>query len=302
MEKGLSSQTMHQPIPAYPDEQSVPPPSYTAEKSLHLLKLKQNEKCGEIAGHTTIGFFGPLPEPLLLRITGFLDPLSKECLRLTNNYFHNFIQTSKTEMTGCAKWLVMAYLEREFLDRVAGSATSSERRKHNIKLPFMKRSSSSSLPNNVTKLTCSLCKTKHGPNSFLKGAARSQALLPKNTTELLHQRSLQRICAWHYGKIVRVKFVEYPKHLVFFGRWISEMQLMCLHCGMFVERDKCGCQEKCAVCPTVSMRIYKRIRRSGETGAIEWTFKRDEDGGLSVNEDRTTAKGKEKVRMPIEYR
>lgn len=253
-----------------------------------------------------IGQFTSLSEPLRLRIIGFLDPLSKKCLQLTNKCFRDSIQSNGADLTGCAKWLVMAYLEQEELDRVVTSESTitgnSGRRKLNIKLPFRNRSSSSSMPNTFAKLTCALCKTKHGPASFLKGADRSQALVPKGTDDLLRPRSLQRICAWHYGKIVRIKFVRHPDQTVFFGRWISSMQPMCLHCGIIVEHDKCGCLEQCNVCPKAKMRIYERIRRTGETGTIDWTFKRGEDGDLNVNEKRTSSKGEKIVRLPVEYR
>ena len=216
---------------------------------------------------------------------------------------------NEEELTRCGKWLVMAHLEQDFLNSLRMDSNTSARRKSSLpfspsmKIPFMK--SSSAIPKTLTKLTCSLCKTKHGLELFLGGGQRTTAIQPKNERDLLALKSLQRICTWQYGKLVCV--VNYRSSLgkVFYSRWVSMIRDMCMHCGQIEQYGQCCCRSPtlldgkeipaaCEICPKVKMRVYERITKEKERGAeISWNFKTDKEGTLYVHEEATQpGKGK----------
>ena len=274
--------------PQHLDECHPPPPLYTALASSSApLRVNANTCILPLTLNT-------LPSRPLSKITSLLDPVSKQCLYLTNQRFRNLGQGDKEELTRCGKWLVMAYLEQDFLNRLPAKSTSDRRKSFSI--PFMK--SPSSLPKDFSKLTCSLCKTKHGPDLFLKGAPRTTGIHAKTERDLLTQKSLQRICTWHFGKLVCIVNHQEPAPgAVFCGRWISMVQEMCLHCGK-IEKYGCHCRvatkvngktmpPACEICPRVKMRVYERITKGSESTDISWYFKTDKDGTVYVLEERT---------------
>ena len=274
--------------PQHLDECRPPPPSYTAHASSSApFRVHANTYVLPLTLNT-------LPSRLLSKITSLLDPVSKRCLYLTNQRFRSLGQHDKEELTRCGKWLVMAYLEQDFLNRLPAKSTSDHRKSFSI--PFMK--SPSSLPKDLSKLTCSLCKTKHAPDSFLNGAPRTAGIHAKTERDLLTQKSLQRICTWHFGKLVCVVNHQEPAPgTVFYGRWISMIQEMCMHCGQ-IEKYGCYCRvatkvngktvpPDCEICPRVKVRVYERIRKESDKTDISWCFKTDKDGTVYVLEERT---------------
>ena len=286
----------------YTEEQRPPPPSYTASAST-TIPIRQSTKTDSSSTSLT-----NLPSELLGKIINLLDPVSKHCLYITSRRFRSMGYGNEEELSRCGKWLVMAHLEQDSLNSLRMDGNASARRKSSLsfspsmKIPFMK--GSSALPKSSTKLACSLCKTKHGPDSFLKGAPRTTGIHPKNERDLLAQKSLQRICTWHYGKLVCiVNHKAYPG-TVFYGRWVSMIREMCMHCGQIEQYGQCHCRSPtmlhgreippaCEICPRVKMRVYERMKKDGDKAEISWNFKTDKDGTLYVLEERTeSGKGK----------
>ena len=286
----------------YTEEQRPPPPSYTASaSSTTAIRLPTKEDSSSKS-------LLCLPFELLGNIANLLDPVSKRCLSITNRRFRSMSFDNNEELTRCGKWLVMAHLEQDFLNSLHMESKTSARRKSSsrfspsMKIPFVKSSSTS--PKKPTKLTCSLCKTKHGPDSFLKGAPRTIGINPKTEHDLLAQKSLQRICTWHYGKVVCTVTHKPLAGAVFYGRWISMFREMCMHCGQIEQYGRCNCREPtflhgkeipaaCEICPRVKMRVYERMKKDGDRMEISWHFKTDKDGTLHVLEERTEpGKGK----------
>ena len=286
----------------YTEEQSPPPPSYTASAS-SMIAIRQSTKADNSSNSLT-----SLPSKLLCNIINLLDPVSKRCLHIVNRRLHSMGYDDEEELTRCGKWLVMAHLEQDFLNSLPITGNTSARRKSSLrfspsmKIPFMK--SSSAIPQNPTKLACSLCKTWHGPDSFLKGAPRTVGIHPKTERDLLAQKSLQRICTWHYGKLVCIVSHKSVAGTVFYGRWVSMIREMCMHCGQIEQYGQCHCREPtllhgkeipavCEICPRVKMRVYERMKKDGDRAQISWNFKTDKDGTLYVLEERTEpGKGK----------
>lgn len=286
----------------YTEEQRPPPPSYTASAS-STTTIRQSTKADSSSKSLT-----SLPLELLGNIINLLDPVSKRCLYITNRRFRFMGYDDDEELTRCGKWLVMAHLEQDFLSCLHMDSNTSTRRKSSLpfgpsmKIPFMRSSSASS--KNPTKLACSLCKTKHGPDSFLKGAPRTIGIHPKTERDLLAQKSLQRICTWHYGKLVCIINHKSIAGTVFYGRWVSMIREMCMHCGQIEQYGQCHCREPtllhgreipaaCEICPRVKMRVYERMKKDGDRAEISWNFKTDKDGTLYVLEERTEpGKGK----------
>lgn len=286
----------------YTEEQRPPPPSYTARAS-STIPIRQSTKADSSSTSLTT-----LPSELLGKIVSFLDPVSKRCLYITSLRFRTMGYDNEEELTRCGKWLVMAHLEQDFLNSLRMDSNTSARRKSSLpfspsmKIPFMKNSSTFSKA--PTKLACSLCKTKHGPDSFLKGAPRTTGIHPKNERDLLAQKSLQRICTWHYGKLVCVVNHKSYAGTVFYGRWVSMIREMCMHCGQIEQYGQCHCRSPtllhgkeipavCEICPRVKMRVYERMKKDGDRAEISWNFKTDKEGTLYVLEERTEpGKGK----------
>ncbi len=283
----------------YTEEQRPPPPSYTASASL-TIPIGQSTKADS---SLTI-----LPSVLLGKVISFLDPVSRKCLYITNRRFRSMGYGNEEELTRCGKWLVMAHLEQDFLNSFHMDGNSSARRKSlppftlSMRIPFMKNSSAS--PKTPKKLACSLCKTKHGPDSFLKGAPRTTGIHAKTERDLLAQKSLQRICTWHYGKLVCVVSHKTYTGTAFYGRWVSMIKEMCMHCGQIEQYGQCHCREPtlhngrlmpaaCEICPRVKMRVYERMKKDGDRAEFSWNFRIDKDGTLYVLEERTEpGKGK----------
>lgn len=286
----------------YIEEQHPPPPSYTVSAS-STIAIRQSIKADNSSKSLT-----NLPAELLGNIINLLDPVSKRCLYTVNRRLRSMGHSNEEELTRCGKWLVMAHLEQDFLNSLPITSNTSARRKSSLpfspslKIPFMRNSSA--FPKNPTKLTCSLCKTKHGPESFLKGAPRTIGINPKTERDLLAQRSLQRICTWHYGKVVCIVTHKSSTESVFYARWVSMIKEMCMHCGLIEQNGQCHCREPtllhgreipavCEICPRVKMRVYERMKLDGDRSQISWNFKTDKDGTLFVLEERTEpGKGK----------
>ena len=286
----------------YTEEQHPPPPSYTARASL-TIPIRQSTKAD-----SSSTFLTTLPSELLGKIINLLDPVSKRCLYITSLRFRTMSYDNEEELTRCGKWLVMARLEQDFLNSLRMDGNPPARRKSSLpfspsmKIPFMK--SPSAFPKAPTKLACSLCKTKHGPDSFLKGAPRTTGIHPKTERDLLAQKSLQRICTWHYGKLVCVVSHKSYAGTVFYGRWVSMIREMCMHCGQIEQYGQCHCRlptvlqgreipAVCEICPKVKVRVYERMKKDGDRAEISWNFKTDKEGTLYVLEERTEpGKGK----------
>ena len=280
----------------YTEEQRPPPPSYTASAS-STTTFRQSTKADSLSRSLT-----SLPFELLGNIINLLDPVSKRCLSITNRRFRSMSYGNEEKLTRCGKWLFMAHLEQDFLTSLRLDSNTSTRRKSSLpfgpsmKIPFMKSSSTS--PKNPTRLICSLCKTKHGPESFLKGGPRAEGIHPKTKRDLLTQNSLQRICAWHYGKLVCIVGHKPYADTAFYGRWVTKLRDMCMHCGQIESYGECHCREPtllngmevpaaCEICPRVKMRVYERMRKEGDQTEISWNFKTNKDGTLFVLEERT---------------
>lgn len=297
----------------YTEEQRPPPPSYSARAS-STIPIRQSTKTDSSSTSLTT-----LPSELLGKIINLLDPVSKRCLYITSLRFRTMGYDNEEELTRCGKWLVMAHLEQDFLNTLRMDGNTSARRKSSLpfspsmKIPFMKNPSA--LPKNATKLACSLCKSKHGPDTFLKGAPRTTGIHPKNERDLLTQKSLQRICTWHYGKLICVVSHKAYPGTAFYGRWVSMIREMCMHCGQIEQYGQCHCRSPtllhgieipaaCEICPRVKMRVYERMKKDGDQAEISWNFKTDKDGTLYVLEERTEPgkAGKTSFHMPIEYR
>ena len=273
------------PIPPCQEDETLPPPTYDSGNFSFPLKHRQAHN------------IETLPLGLVIKILDRIDPTSKRCFYSTNRRFRGVGQGDKEPLTGCGRWLVMARLEQDLLDRLPSKSTPDRRKSFSL---FSKKGAS--LPKNLTKLTCSLCKTKHGPDSFLKGAPRTQGIHPTTESQLLVQKSLQRICCWHLGKLVRFSYVDPPVGAgTWYGRWVSSMKDMCTHCGQVQDYGECSCAwpqviqrvskpPVCDTCPKVKIRVYERQRRKGETGDISWEFKTEKDGTLYVLENRTDQK------------
>ena len=280
----------------YTEEQHPPPPSYTARVSL-TIPIRHSTKAD-----SSSTFFTTLPSELLGKIINLLDPISRRCLYITSLRFRTMGYDDEEELTRCGKWLVMARLEQDFLNSLRLDGSTSARRKSSLsfgpsmKIPFMKNHSA--FPKAPTKLACSLCKTKHGPDSFLKGAPRTTGIHPKTERDLLAQKSLQRICTWHYGKLVCVVNHKSFAGTVFYGRWVSMIREMCMHCGQIEQYGQCHCRlptvlqgreipAVCEICPKVKVRVYERMKKDGDRAEISWNFKTDKEGTLYVLEERT---------------
>lgn len=286
----------------YTEEQRPPPPSYTASPS-STTTIRLSTKADSSSKSLLC-----LPFELLGDIANFLDPVSRRCLSITNRRFRSMSFDNNEELTRCGKWLVMAHLEQDFLNSLHMESNTSARRKSSsrfspsMKIPFVRSSSTS--PKNPTKLACSLCKTRHGPDSFLKGAPRMIGIHPKTERDLVAQKSLQRICTWHYGKLVCIVTHKPLAGTVFYGRWVSMIKEMCMHCGQIEQYGQCHCREPtllhgrevpaaCEICPRVKMRVYERMKKDEDRAEISWHFKTEKDGTLYVLEERTEpGKGK----------
>ena len=274
------------------------PPSYSA----HASSPFPSRDCGQAGGPSSS--LSRLPVGISDNIIKFLDPASRRCLFLTNRRFRSMSYGGEEELSRCGKWLVMALLEQDLADRFLADCKTSVRRRSILpvvlsmkkRLPLTKRSNA--IPEDLRKLTCSLCKIKHGPDSFLTGGPRMAVLHAKHDRNILAQRSLERICTWHYGKVVRTELKVTPTTSVFYDRWVSTIKDMCTHCGQIEQYGQCCCNSPkfldgetipavCNICPKVKIRVYERIGMEGDNQKITHVFKMDKDGTVYVLEERT---------------
>ena len=190
--KRLSSQRSSASMGNSSSSEDAPPPYTFAGTSVSPEKAQQ---CRQGALGSAIE---NLPAPLDTIITDYLDPLSFQCLRLTNRWFYHLPTVNEDLLTPCAKWLIMARLEQDLIDshpahppaasppvqsprqpkqivrqtahgRVTLHATptkakSGEGFSHKDPPPLLGQ-----LPKGLERLTCALCKTKHGPSAFTTG-------------------------------------------------------------------------------------------------------------------------------------
>ena len=239
-----------------------------------------------------------LPTELLCRITYFLDPVGTVCLSMVNRRLHQVIGFDQESLTRCARWIIMARVEQDFLNthNVVGwpNSPTSKRR-----FSFLGGSPKSSKPEaRLSMLTCALCKAKHGIPGFQCKAANIRVLAERNYFP--NQRSMQRLCPWHLGKVVRISTP--PGANLESGRWISSIQECCMHCGQIQCWGSCTCAEPttrqgvtypgCEYCPKVKIRVYERQRTQGDKQEISWKFQVGKDDTLYVLESRGKSSGK----------
>ena len=249
------------------------------------------------ASSTSSSRLSTLPTELLCRITYFLDSVGQVCLSMVNRRLHQVIEFDHESLTRCARWIIMARVEQDFLNQkhVTGwpNNPTSKRR-----WSLFGGSPRSSKPEaKLDTLTCALCKTKHGIAGFQCKAANIRVLAERNYFP--NQKSMQRLCPWHLGKVVRISTPAGAN--LESGRWISSIQECCMHCGQIQCWGSCSCSEEttrsgvtypgCGYCPMVKIRVYERQRTQGDKQEISWKFQVGKDDTLYVLESRGKPSG-----------
>lgn len=240
-----------------------------------------------------------LPTELLCRITYFLDSVGAACLSMVNRRLHQVIEYDQESLTRCARWIIMARVEQDFLNEhhVIGWPNDPAPSKRRWSL-FGASARKSTNEAKLDALTCALCKTKHGIPGFQCKAANIRVLAERNYFP--NQRSMQRLCPWHLGKVVRISTP--PGANLESGRWISSIQECCMHCGQIQCWGSCTCSEPttrqgvtspgCEYCPMVKIRVYERQRTQGDKQEISWKFQVGKDNTLYVLESRGKSSGR----------
>lgn len=255
--------------------------------------------------------FSRFSDALICHLTSFLNPAVAICLSVTCRRFETLIKTDKSSLSRCEKWFVMACLEQDYIDRYPpqsarqssihhrcfrksdpsqSSRGSSSYQRHSRHSSTQHFSGTSGL-DGLNRLACALCKVKHGPETWRQSSPK---FLTFTAGDLFQTKSLERICAWHFGKVV---FPIRKAVLSSAGipRWVSSMQEMCMHCGKVQMREKCQCLVKtshagalsseCEICPLKMVRVYARPGNQEEFDTVGWRFCREKEGTMFVQED-----------------
>lgn len=197
-----------------------------------------------------------LPAEILLAIAVYLDDASAICLSATSYRLSEVLSSltrdlRERERSRCAKWLIMAQLER-------GLVVDPKGQKANV------------------KLTCVLCKVKLATTSFERyHPPTTNPNSMENGFECLHMLSrvpFARFCEHHAMRTVLGRESSDPRRNADQTiRWECCRRRMCLHCGT-VPSDgtppSCTCT--CPVCPKdaqVPTFVRYGVARSGETAA-----------------------------------
>jgi hypothetical protein len=244
-----------------------------------------------------------LPAEILLSIGDHLDDATAICLYATSyrlsRVLHSLAyKTKEKERSRCAKWLIMAQLERGLDLDPRGEHTD-------------------------IKLTCALCKVKLAVTSFERyRPPTTNPNVMESGFEHLHMLSrapFARFCEHHAMRTVLGRESSDPRRNAEQTiRWECCYRRICLHCGT-VPNDgsppTCGCI--CPICPKdVQVPTFVRygLARAGEKAADDLRvfflrFERGSAGGgplLAV--ERVHKKDDKKwieapvTKLPVEFR
>ncbi len=255
--------------------------------------------------------FRKFSDALICRLASFLNPALAICLSVTCRRFEKLIETDKNSLSRCEKWFVMACLEQDYIDRYppqsapqssihhqrsrnsgspqssCGSSSHQRRSRHSSTQHFP----SISDPSGFNGLTCALCKVKHGPETWGQTSPRFWTF---TTHALFQTKSVERLCSWHFEKLVFPIRNAVPSSTGI-PRWVSSRQEMCMHCGKVQMLEKCHCLVKtshpgalypeCEICPSEMVRVYARPGTQEEFDAAGWRFCTEKKGTMFVRED-----------------
>ncbi|ERF69708.1 hypothetical protein EPUS_03700 [Endocarpon pusillum Z07020] len=244
-----------------------------------------------------------LPAEILLAIADHLDDASTICLSATSYRLSEVLcaltrDLRERERSRCAKWLIMAQLERGLVIDPRGQ-------------------------NADVKLTCVLCKVKLAISSFERyHPPTTNPSFMENGFESLHMLSRMpcaRFCEHHAMRTVLGRESSDPRRNADQTiRWECCRRRMCLHCGT-VPSDgsppSCACT--CPVCPKdaqVPTFVRYGLARAGEKAADDLRvfflrFERGAAGGgplLAV--ERVHRRDERKwieapiTKLPVEFR
>jgi hypothetical protein len=245
-----------------------------------------------------------LPTEILLSIVEDLDDATLICLsaasyRLSRVLRSRTIGIRERDRSRCAKWLIMAQLER-------GMVVDPRRHKANI------------------NLTCVLCKIKLATTSFERyQPSTTNPNVMESGFENLHmlsRASFARFCEHHAMRTVLGRESSDPRRNADQTiRWECCNRSMCLHCGTVPSDGSpptCGCV--CPVCPKdaqVPTFVRYGLARAGEkaTDDLRVFFLRFERGaagagGPLLAVERVHKRDDKKwveapvMRLPVEFR
>ncbi|KAH7063786.1 hypothetical protein BKA63DRAFT_369942, partial [Paraphoma chrysanthemicola] len=173
-----------------------------------------------------------LPPEIILQIADWLPPDAILSLELTHRNFNNTLslgtRLKNTSISHCAQLAIRTYLKQ--------SKTES------------------------SHLRCVRCKKVYPLNVFKSSS--SPACVPSSLTDDYQRIDIvelpQRFCAWHVSELALVLHTEPGER----NEWISQMDIMCMHCGNVQGRVKCDC--KCDSCAYRPVRTYTRYLNNRE--------------------------------------
>ncbi len=256
--------------------------------------------------------FGAFSDSLICRLASFLNPAAAVCLKVTCRRFKVLIKADRDALSRCEKWFVMACLEQDYIDRypLQSSRQSLMRYRHSrdsdppqfssgpsihlrdSRLFSTQHSSRTSRIDGFDGLTCALCKVKHGADTWGQSSPR---FWPFTVHDLFKTKSIERICSWHFGKLV-FPFQKAVPSSTSIPRWVSSMQEMCMHCGKVQIRETCHClvqtsragamNPECEICPLRKVRVYARLGTQEDFDTVGWRFCKEKKNAMFVREDR----------------
>ena len=199
------------------------------------------------SGHASLkdhgeGALPRLPKDLVLRISEVLDEVSLLCFKNTNRYLREIITINETQISQCARWRMLTFLEADLVARDKSYAL-------------------------LRHLACMYCKRAHPKEDF--GVPDGNVGYGVERLYLIHACEPDARFCWRYiPKLLNytpgIENLDGRGQKLLTDKWVCEYRKMCYHCGNRLvsdETDKLVCQfcaEECEICKIWALPNFER--------------------------------------------